>query len=421
MKFLPRLFAVALLATLSASASATAGIGVDLRPLIGNPAGSATEVDPATGHLWLGGDLAGVPTLYEYDPSSQSVVSSFSMAPYSVFTLDPLTGNFFAFDSDNTPELAIVHPTGVVLSILPSAPRVLAACCDPSGNLFVLPYHTSPWLGNPMELQQIDRSTGSVVQSTTFPTLPNTSGLPGGYRFNDVDYDPASGGLVVYRDRAARLYSVDFATGAVTDYTETTAMSSVWDWSAELGIGPAGQTQYFRASYPFETHQLIAWPRHESNPTQFCAGDTATAICPCGNDEPHADTGTLRGCQNSGVLGSSLHGYGSAQLNAGSPSPWLRAHVPGQTFGVFFRGTSAIPPAPFGDGVRCVGGSLKRLQVVQSAPNGSLWYAETTVDLRVVDSIQPGDWRYYQYWFRDPAGPCGSGFNASSALRMRWL
>ena len=76
---------------------------------------------------------------------------------------------------------------------------------------------------------------------------------------------------------------------------------------------------------------------------------------------------------------------------------------------------------PFGDGVRCVGGSTFRLRVTQASAQG---WASHDVDFahppRPAGQIQAGSTWYFQFWHRDPAGPLGSGFNTSDALEIQF-
>jgi hypothetical protein len=81
----------------------------------------------------------------------------------------------------------------------------------------------------------------------------------------------------------------------------------------------------------------------------------------------------------------------------------------------------------FGDGVRCVSGSLKRLYVKNassgavSAPQpGDLSITARSAELG--DTIQPGDTRYYQVYYRDSnltfCPP--DAFNVTNAIRVGW-
>ncbi len=85
--------------------------------------------------------------------------------------------------------------------------------------------------------------------------------------------------------------------------------------------------------------------------------------------------------------------------------------------------------AVFGQGVRCVSGSLKRMYV-KAATSGSI-QAPQSPDLRVHlrsaalgDSIAPGTHRYYGVMYRDPivlgGCPATSAFNITQQLDVFW-
>jgi len=86
--------------------------------------------------------------------------------------------------------------------------------------------------------------------------------------------------------------------------------------------------------------------------------------------------------------------------------------------GLFFYGPSQIS-APFGEGVRCVGGSLYRLQ--PPVVTGPLGDAVRSVDFTQPPAnagsgaISPGSTWNFQFWYRDPAGGPG-GFNLSNGV-----
>ena len=73
----------------------------------------------------------------------------------------------------------------------------------------------------------------------------------------------------------------------------------------------------------------------------------------------------------------------------------------------------------FGDGVRCCGLSVVRLQIAAASPDGVVG---TTVPIALAGGVAPGDTRCYQLWYRDPAGggACGNSFNFSNAYEVLW-
>ncbi len=148
----------------------------------------------------------------------------------------------------------------------------------------------------------------------------------------------------------------------------------------------------------------------------FCAGDGSASSCPCGN------TGAVgHGCANgSSASGALLSALGSASL--GDADLVLRAQnsTPGQP-GLFYQGQNAVQGGagvPFGDGLRCAGGGVVRLEVAIADGAGT---ANSTVAVAAAGGATPGAVLRYQWWYRDPAGsPCGATFNLSNGLEITW-
>jgi hypothetical protein len=97
---------------------------------------------------------------------------------------------------------------------------------------------------------------------------------------------------------------------------------------------------------------------------------------------------------------------------------------------IFLQGNVQIAPPPFGDGLRCAGGALKRLYVTSASQGGT--HAPPTggpsVSARSAalgDPIAPGSVRIYQTYYRDASPafcptPPGSTFNSTNGLRVQW-
>lgn len=117
---------------------------------------------------------------------------------------------------------------------------------------------------------------------------------------------------------------------------------------------------------------------------------------------------------------ATIHALGSESISANDLMLEARRCPPGKP-GMFFYGTTAVQ-VPFGDGYRCAGGSARRLNpVVVVDPAG---FAQLQLDFTAFPlgsgsgMVEAGDTRYFQYWFRDPAGPGGSGFNLTNGQRV---
>lgn len=152
-------------------------------------------------------------------------------------------------------------------------------------------------------------------------------------------------------------------------------------------------------------------------PGAYCFCDGSGTPAPCGNE------GELgKGCGNSYTsLGASLHAQGNPSVGEGG----LVLHgngIPPTQFGLFFQGTNQVNGGAgiiFGDGLRCAGGAVKRLQVIAFDAAGS---GATTVDIAAMGGVAAGDVHTYQLWYRDPGGsPCNNEFNATNGLEITWV
>ncbi len=144
----------------------------------------------------------------------------------------------------------------------------------------------------------------------------------------------------------------------------------------------------------------------------FCLGDGTGPFCPCGNFG-----GTGQGCQNSSGIGATLTSTGTASIGADDLG-FNGVGLPTNKPTLLFTGnvsTSAL----LGDGVRCVGGQIKRYPVQLSSGTGTGSWGPA---LQSVGGYSSGDTRYFQLWYRDPVGgPCGSGFNLSSGVSVTFV
>jgi hypothetical protein len=157
----------------------------------------------------------------------------------------------------------------------------------------------------------------------------------------------------------------------------------------------------------------------------FCFGDGSGPVaCPCGNSGA-----TGNGCANSqNTAGASLSVSGTT-----SPDTLVLTSSGelASAFSILLQGNVDLAnPTTFGDGLRCVGGSLKRLYsagaiggVVAFPPSGALTISAQSAALG--DPILVGSARSYQVYYRDPSAtfcpsPPGNTWNVGSAQRVIW-
>jgi hypothetical protein len=157
----------------------------------------------------------------------------------------------------------------------------------------------------------------------------------------------------------------------------------------------------------------------------ICFGDnTASLACPCSNPGIAG-----HGCNNSMSTGGAiLHASGTTNPDT---VVLTSSNQLASTLSVFVQGESLLDqPAPFGDGLRCVGAPTVRLYVM-NASNGSV-SAPSAGDESITDRsaslgapIAPGSTRVYQVAYRDPnftfcPEPQGGTWNVSSGVSIVW-
>jgi hypothetical protein len=156
--------------------------------------------------------------------------------------------------------------------------------------------------------------------------------------------------------------------------------------------------------------------------TGYCFGDGTGGACPCGNSGAPG-----RGCANSIGQSALLTAVGTTTPDSVVLS--VTGELPA-AFSLFLQGTANVGPFQYGDGLRCVGGTFKRLYSKNAiggnvaAPQG----AELSITARSAalgDPIPAGATRYYLVSYRDPnpafcPDPPGSTFNATNSISIVW-
>jgi len=218
----------------------------------------------------------------------------------------------------------------------------------------------------------------------------NTNGQLVYYRNTGTDVAPSFSG-----------YALVEADGVTIDLLGTPrSRPSVCDWTGD------GLEDVLIGAYGGNVHLYQA----DMRITAYCFGDGSSLPCPCGNESV---PGSGEGCLNSTGVGAVLSWTGT---NLVAPDD-LVLHVSQArplALTVFAQSSSANS-IPFYDGLLCMGPPIKRLEYAQIDATG---YAATTTSL--AGWVAPGDTRYYQAWYRDGTGPCGTAANLSSGLQVDW-
>ncbi|MEY2808479.1 MAG: hypothetical protein ACK57N_00710 [Planctomycetia bacterium] len=158
--------------------------------------------------------------------------------------------------------------------------------------------------------------------------------------------------------------------------------------------------------------------------TTFCAGDGGAAPCPCGN------FGAWRhGCANStDPRGARLAATGLASV-AHDGVALLALGLPSNSTVVLLQSIDAAGGGhgvAFGDGLRCLAGSIVRLGTRTADATGRLAFGAGVAGdprLSVVGALPAtGGARRYQAYFRNAAAFCTSAsFNLSNGLSLEWV
>ena len=123
------------------------------------------------------------------------------------------------------------------------------------------------------------------------------------------------------------------------------------------------------------------------------------------------------GATNSTGVGATMLVFGSAAV-ADDDVRLVAANLPVNQPGIFLFGPNATQLA-FGDGFRCVGGPLVRVQpAVTSNSAGTALRLLSLATGPAASMIVPGATIHFQFWYRDPANPGGAGFNLTDGYQV---
>ncbi len=155
--------------------------------------------------------------------------------------------------------------------------------------------------------------------------------------------------------------------------------------------------------------------------SSFCFGDGSGAACPCGNEAP---AGSAGGCLASLGLAGILVGVGEPRLSADT-FVLQASSLPPSASALYFQGTHAIDGgagAAFGDGLRCVGGSIVRLGARISVGGASHYPSGGRASIAQVGGVASPGVRTYQVWYRNGAAYCTpAAFNLTNGVSVSWL
>ncbi len=310
----------------------------------------------------------------------------------------------FVFSSFGESEGGRVTQTGALVNDFGTSHGATGADFDAAGNLWIA---TGTVAGAGSTLRRINPVTGAVLQ--VVPILANSA------RVVDLTFDPVTNACYCLLEGSNLLVEVSTSTGAQLSQTDLTPyLPGSIGINGGLDFDRFGQFLYVGG---FNSNQIRVLRRDFDR--TICDGTGASTACPCGNvGQPG------KGCDNSFATG------GARLDSLGLPSvafddlTFTCDGMPPTTTCLFFQGTTTPEsvPAVFGDGLRCVVGTVIRLGT-KTTSGGAASYPGPSDPLVSVRGAIPvgGATRFYQVWYRNVAAFCTpSGFNLSNALRIRW-
>ena len=153
-------------------------------------------------------------------------------------------------------------------------------------------------------------------------------------------------------------------------------------------------------------------------PTLICLGDGSSGPCPCGNNSA---VGADEGCLHSpGLVGGKLTFSGAPSLSCDTlqlcGSQLLGTNC------LFIQGSTApVGPFNFGDGLRCIGGNLKRMALAAVVGGNACLGGSGAVPIHTLGNVVPGTYGY-AIWYRDNSAYCTPfQYNMTNAVLATWV
>ena len=264
-----------------------------------------------------------------------------------------------------------------------------------------------------------------AYDGTFITTFHDSDGVTGLDFPEQIHHAPGGHVLVAGFSSPSGVYEYD-STGAQVAYHDTVALGGDDGLRAAYPLGnghilyTTGSGLYRLDPVGMTTTQLLSIGGQYINAfgepgSAYCFGDGSGSPCPCGNSGS-AGQGCANGTGQGGLLGAS----GSDSVAVDSAVLSGSNLIPGQP-GLYFQGDNAVNGGlgvTFGDGLRCAGGAIVRLQVATAGAGGT---SATSVPLAATGGVSAGQTKRYQLWYRDPsASPCGTGFNLTNGYEITW-
>ncbi len=276
--------------------------------------------------------------------------------------------------------------------------------------LFDFAFNNVATTGDDQALLDDGQDVGGTGGTTTW-TFSNLFG--GDYRVFTYAWAPDS---ATYISNVSVAGSPDPAQNVGGTWTGSHVLGVTYALHDVTGVANGGSISItVLAGFGFGTVDGFQIVRMGAAFTPYCFGDGTGAACPCGN------TGAAgNGCA------SSVNANGGNLVASGNPSVTADTVVltgsgmPNSSC-LYFQGTTQISVS-FGDGLRCVGGTVIRLGTKNNVAGASQYPAPGDASVSVRGLVPPaGGTRTYQAWYRNAATFCtASTFNLTNGVEIPW-
>lgn len=264
--------------------------------------------------------------------------------------------------------------------------------------------------GGGAQLRRINIGTGAVVQTVQInPAITE--------RMSDVAFDPHTGACYVLGESSNALLEIDLTTGDVVSSTDMTPfLVQTGQIVGGFDFDATGERLFVSTGSAAGADTIVVLKR-DLAPT-VCSGDGLSIACPCGNFGAPG-----RGCENSFSTGGGLlESSGIPDVSTDTFALSVQG-LPPVTTALFFQGT-VIPVElfSFGDGIRCVSGTVIRLGVKNTVDGTASYPNPGDQSIHVRGQLPSGGGtRFYQAWYRNVATFCTpQGFNLTNARKVFW-
>jgi len=356
--------------------------------------GDLHAINPTTGALITSRDTAAIPGL-DQGPDALAVDSP------------TLGSNLFLFSPIGEDEGGRLNSLGALIADYGTSRAATGADFDNSGQLWIVS-GTTPGAG--VQLLRLAVADGSVLQ--TVPINPAITS-----RMVDVTFDPHTGACYVLAETTNTLLEISLTTGNVLSTTDLTPFLILTGRIlGGVDFDATGARLFVSTGAGIGADTVVVLDRAFG--ANVCSNGPGEIPCPCGNIGLAG-----RGCNNSFATGGGLLRTNEVPRVSADSLTLNVLGLPPTTTCLFFQGTNN--PAEifsFGDGSRCVIGSVIRLGTKPTSAGTSQYPSGIDQLIHLRGAIPVGGaTRFYQAWYRNVAAFCTpDGFNPTNAVKVFW-